>query len=55
MLRPFREDDVAAVHAACQDPSIQRWISALPVPYTEEAARAFVTELVPGDGRPAAT
>ena len=48
VLRPFREDDVATVHAACQDPLIQRWISALPVPYTEEAARVFVTELAPG-------
>ena len=25
VLRPFREDDVPAVLAACQDPGIQRW------------------------------
>ncbi|MCW2617278.1 MAG: hypothetical protein JWR28_427 [Modestobacter sp.] len=25
VLRPFRDDDVAAVFAGCQDPDVQRW------------------------------
>ena len=45
VLRPFREDDVAVVLAACQDSEIQRWITAVPVPYTEEDARFFVREV----------
>lgn len=45
VLRPFSEADVPAVLAACQDPGIQRWISALPVPYTEADARSFITEV----------
>lgn len=44
VLRPYRPDDVAAVHRACQDAEIQRWITVLPVPYTEADALAFVTE-----------
>ncbi|MBM7805770.1 RimJ/RimL family protein N-acetyltransferase [Geodermatophilus bullaregiensis] len=42
VLRPFRPDDVPTVHRASQDPGTQRWISAIPVPYTLEDARAFV-------------
>ena len=45
VLRPFREDDVDAVFAACQDSDIQRWITALPVPYTEPHARDFVRDV----------
>ncbi|MBJ7453884.1 MAG: GNAT family N-acetyltransferase [Blastococcus sp.] len=48
VLRPFREDDVGAVFAACQDPDIQRWITALPVPYTETHARNFVRDVATG-------
>jgi RimJ/RimL family protein N-acetyltransferase len=44
LLRPFRSDDVDAVHRASQDPESQRWISAMPVPYTREDARRFVEE-----------
>ena len=42
-LRPFTLDDVPAITRACQDPEIQHWIPAIPRPYTEEHARAFVT------------
>ena len=48
VLRPFREDDVPAVLAACQDADVQRWITAIPVPYTEDDARTFVRELAIG-------
>lgn len=42
-LRRFREDDVPAITAACQDPEIPRW-TLVPEPYTEEDARVFVRE-----------
>jgi RimJ/RimL family protein N-acetyltransferase len=50
VLRPFRDDDVEAVFAGCQDPDVQRWIN-IPVPYTPEDARAFVTEESPAQRR----
>ena len=31
-LRPYRPDDVDAVHRASQDPETQRWIGLLPLP-----------------------
>jgi RimJ/RimL family protein N-acetyltransferase len=43
-LRPYTEDDVPAITAACQDPEIPRWTS-VPSPYTEEDARRFVRGL----------
>ena len=42
VLRPFTLEDVPAIARACQDPEIQHWIPAIPRPYTEEHARAFV-------------
>lgn len=42
VLRPFRPDDVDAVHRASQDPETQRYVPGVPVPYTLEAARDFV-------------
>jgi RimJ/RimL family protein N-acetyltransferase len=49
VLRPYRPDDEDAVHRACQDPEIQRWIHALPVPYTREVARSWVRDVAPGE------
>ncbi|MGY1711101.1 GNAT family N-acetyltransferase [Geodermatophilus sp. SYSU D00758] len=49
VLRPHRPDDEDAVLAACQDPETQRWISALPVPYTRADARAWVAEAAPAE------
>jgi len=43
VLRPWRGDDAEAVFAACQDPEIQRWIPAMPCPYTHDDARVFVS------------
>jgi RimJ/RimL family protein N-acetyltransferase len=40
-LRPFSEEDVAAVTEACRDPELARWIP-VPVPYTEDDARAYI-------------
>ena len=42
-LRPWRESDVPALVAACQDPEIARWVS-VPVPYESTDARAFIDE-----------
>ena len=53
-LRPFRPDDVDTVYRACQDADLQRWLTALPSPYTREAAVEFVTEIAPR-GRAAGT
>jgi RimJ/RimL family protein N-acetyltransferase len=39
--RPPGEDDVEAIHEACQDPEIPRWTN-VPSPYTRDHARAFV-------------
>ena len=48
VLRPFREDDVDAVVAGCQDPDVQRWIN-IPVPYTREHALSYVLEESPAE------
>ncbi len=42
VLRPWTDDDVAALVAACNDPEIPRWIPVIPHPYTEEHALAFI-------------
>lgn len=47
LLRPFEEQDVEAVHAACQDPEIARWIP-VPEPYGREDAEEFVLRVSPG-------
>jgi RimJ/RimL family protein N-acetyltransferase len=49
VLRPHRPSDEDAIHAACQDPGIQRWIAVIPSPYTREDARAFVRDIAPAD------
>lgn len=41
ILRPWRDSDVAAVTAACQDPEIARW-TRVPENYSETDARAFL-------------
>lgn len=46
LLRPWQPTDAEAVHRACQDPDIQRWMS-VPVPYLPEHATGFVAELAP--------
>jgi RimJ/RimL family protein N-acetyltransferase len=45
-LRPWRAGDAVAVHAACQDPEIQRWTQ-VPVPYGPEHAEGFVGGIAP--------
>jgi RimJ/RimL family protein N-acetyltransferase len=40
-LRPWRDTDVRALVAACQDPEISRW-TRVPTAYGESDARAFI-------------
>ncbi|WP_329457592.1 GNAT family N-acetyltransferase [Streptomyces sp. NBC_01497] len=44
-LRALVSDDIDAVHAACQDPEIQRWVP-IPSPYERRHAEYFVDQLV---------
>jgi RimJ/RimL family protein N-acetyltransferase len=45
-LRPWRDGDVEAIVAACQDPEIARWTS-VPSPYTERDARQYLLRVEP--------
>ncbi|MFF1559207.1 GNAT family N-acetyltransferase [Streptomyces sp. NPDC058279] len=49
-LRPFVPADEDEVHAAAQDPDIQRW-TMVPSPYERDHARSFVGEIVPAGWR----
>jgi RimJ/RimL family protein N-acetyltransferase len=40
-LRPWRDEDLASIVAACQDPEISRW-TRVPSPYGEADARAYL-------------
>lgn len=42
-LRPWRDSDLGALVAACQDPEIARW-TAVPLPYGETDARAYMLQ-----------
>ena len=46
LLRPYRADDAEAVHRACQDPEILRWLT-VPSPYTLADAVVFTAETMP--------
>ncbi|MEV6166155.1 GNAT family N-acetyltransferase [Streptomyces sp. NPDC052052] len=46
LLRPFAGTDADAVHAACQDPDIQRWTT-VPSPYGRADAETFTAQLCP--------
>jgi RimJ/RimL family protein N-acetyltransferase len=41
LLRPWRDADVPAIVAACNDPEIVRWTT-VPTPYSEDDARAWL-------------
>ena len=45
-LRPWREDDLAAMTAALQDPEIPRWTT-IPSPYVERDAREYLSRAEP--------
>ena len=39
VLRPWRDDDLEALTAACQDTEIARWLPMVPSPYSEDDGR----------------
>jgi RimJ/RimL family protein N-acetyltransferase len=43
-LRPWREDDLADLTAACQDSEIARWLPVIPSPYSEDDGRAYLEQ-----------
>ena len=45
-LRAHRADDAEGSYEQCQDPLSQQWTT-VPMPYTRDHARAFVTEVMP--------
>ncbi len=49
-LRAFTPRDIDEVHAACQDPEIQRWTT-IPSPYARVDAENFVHRMVPDGWR----
>ena len=51
LLRPPVDADVDAITRACQDSETQRWITALPSPYTREHAIGLVGEIAPSGRR----
>ncbi|MFJ7497918.1 GNAT family N-acetyltransferase [Streptomyces sp. NPDC097727] len=50
LLRPFTIGDADDIHAACQDPDIQRW-TVVPSPYSRADAELFAGKLSPGGWR----
>ncbi len=46
-IRPWQNSDVEQVTVICQDPLIQRWTAAVPIPYTRADAEFLVSELAP--------
>jgi RimJ/RimL family protein N-acetyltransferase len=42
VLRPWRDEDVPAIVAACQDEEMALWLDRLPSPYRVEDARAWL-------------
>jgi RimJ/RimL family protein N-acetyltransferase len=49
VLRPWREDDVDAMVAGCNDPEVAHWIPTIPHPYTRDDAIAFIRREVDAD------
>lgn len=45
-LRPFAERDVPRIVQACNDPLTRHFLAALPQPYTETTARAYLADCV---------
>lgn len=40
-------DDIDRITECCQDPQIQKWITSIPIPYSADDAKKFVTEICP--------
>jgi RimJ/RimL family protein N-acetyltransferase len=46
-IRPLTAADIEPIYLACQDPQVQEWTVAIPVPYARADAESFVTYLCP--------
>jgi RimJ/RimL family protein N-acetyltransferase len=44
-LRRWQPSDALDLVRCCNDPEIQRWLPPIPVPYTEDDAKAFISRL----------
>ena len=44
VLRPWRDDDLEALTAACQDAEIARWLPMVPSPYSEDDGRRYLEQ-----------
>jgi RimJ/RimL family protein N-acetyltransferase len=45
LLRPPEERDLDAIVEGCRDPDVPRFIPFVPIPYTEDDARAFLADV----------
>jgi RimJ/RimL family protein N-acetyltransferase len=46
-IRPLTSADIEPIYSACQDPLVQEWTLAIPVPYAHADAESFVTHICP--------
>jgi RimJ/RimL family protein N-acetyltransferase len=44
VLRPWSDDDLEALTAACQDAEIARWLPMVPSPYSEDDGRRYLEQ-----------
>ena len=44
ILRPWSDDDLEALTAACQDAEIARWLPMVPSPYSEDDGRRYLEQ-----------
>ncbi len=47
LIRPLTEADIEPIYLACQDPRVQEWTAAVPVPFAYADAESFVTHICP--------
>jgi RimJ/RimL family protein N-acetyltransferase len=47
LIRPLANADIEPIYQGCQDPDVQKWTVAIPVPYTRSDAEWFVRENAP--------
>src|ERR1700759_1550177 len=47
LIRPLANGDIEAIYQGCQDPDVQKWTVAIPVPYARSDAEWFVRENAP--------
>lgn len=48
LLRPWEQADLPAIVEACDEPTLSRWLPAMPYPYTEADGRAYLSRVLEG-------